>query len=55
MKIQEAILEAVKSHVYIPLKHKEMHSSLCSDLVQRKEFLHSSLTTRWVDDLQYLD
>lgn len=39
MNIQEAILEA---HVYIPLEHKEMHSSSCSDLVRRKEFLHNS-------------
>lgn len=42
MNIQQTILEAVKSHVYIPLEHKEMHSCLCSDLVQRKEFLHNS-------------
>lgn len=26
MNIQEAILEAVKSRVYILLEHKEMHS-----------------------------
>lgn len=34
MNIQQTILGAVKSHVYIPREHKEMHSCLCSDLVQ---------------------